>query len=148
MIVDALVILSDRQRTAYELRQAGKTYQAIADEMGVTLEAVRQLVYRAERRIRSHEFYIKKQQRNLMPVEFPITLGELKIIVEALHKLHLSNHGKHRISYKTSWEELRDYEDILTEQLCQKAQSVLKEIEERIRPRCEKVKTEGSKKDD
>lgn len=132
MMVDALDILSDRQRTAYELRQAGKTYQAIADEMGVTFEAVRQLVYRAERRIRSHEFYIKKQQRNLMPVDFPVTLGELRIIVEALERLHISNHGKHRISYKTSWEELKDYEDILTEQLCQKAQLALKEIEGRI----------------
>lgn len=146
-MVDALAILSDRQRIAYELRQAGKTYQKIADEMGVTLEAVRQLVYRAERRIRSHEFYIKKQQRNLMPVEFPITLGELKIIVEALQKLHLSNHGKHRISYKTSWEELRDYEEILTEQLYQKAKASLAEIEERIRPRREKAITEESKTD-
>ena len=132
MMVDAPEILSDRQRIAYELRQAGKTYQAIADEMGVTFEAVRQLVYRAERRIRSHEFYIKKQQRNLMPVDFPVTLGELRIIVEALERLHISNHGKHRISYKTSWEELKDYEDILTEQLCQKAQSALKEIAGRI----------------
>ena len=132
MMVDALEILSDRQCIAYELRQAGKTYQAIADEMGVTFEAVRQLVYRAERRIHSHEFYIKKQQRNLMPVDFPVTLGELRIIVEALERLNISNHGKHRISYKTSWEELKDYEDILTEQLCQKAQSALKEIEGRI----------------
>lgn len=79
--------LTDKQRTAYALREEGLTFQAIADKMGITASAARNHVRNAERRFREHTAYHRIEQRNLEPLPFDLTRGEGKIILSALQLL-------------------------------------------------------------
>lgn len=78
--------LTAKQRKAYELRQRGLTFQKIGEQMGITGNAARENYRGAERRLRDFSRYQSIQERNNESVDFPLTRGELKIIIEGLRK--------------------------------------------------------------
>ncbi|MCD8357417.1 MAG: hypothetical protein LUE11_12725 [Clostridia bacterium] len=86
-----LSILTKQQRTAYTLRTQGLTFQKIADTMGISASMARQHVRNAERRFREYDRFRATQMKNATPVAFPLTRGDLKIILEGLY------HTKHNL---------------------------------------------------
>lgn len=122
-----LSVLSKKQRTAYILREQGLTYREAAKIMGISSNAVRQHIYNAGRRLREYEQFHAVKTNNELPVEFPMTRGELKIIVMGLRYIHqkLSHVAPSRIN--TDWLGLLPYEHQLAEQVLNRAESALYE---------------------
>ena len=77
---DDLSFLSEKQRTAYQLRQAGMYYKKIGETMGISINGARGLVLLAQRKIREHERLQQVMAENSRPVDFALTRGELKIL--------------------------------------------------------------------
>ena len=81
---DKLKYATEREKEAYKLRQEGKTYKTIGEEMGITPSRAQVLVKNAERRIRGYEAYCervrKQRKKDLEIYDLKISYGELKII--------------------------------------------------------------------
>lgn len=84
---EKLSILTKQQRAAYFLRQQKMSYAKIARELKISASAARQLIYSAERRFREYARYTEAEQRNTVPVDFPVTRGELLLILSGLRLL-------------------------------------------------------------
>lgn len=84
---EKLSILTKQQRAAYFLRQQKMSYAKIARELKISASAARQLIYGAERRFREYDRYIEADRRNTVPVDFPVTRGELLLMLSGLRFL-------------------------------------------------------------
>lgn len=87
---DKLKYATEREKEAYKLRQEGKTYKTIGEEMGITPSRAQVLVKNAERRIRGYEAYCervrKQRKKDLEIYDLKISYGELKIIADLLYE--------------------------------------------------------------
>jgi len=112
--------LTDKQRTAYALREEGLTFQAIADKMGITASAARNHVRNAERRFREHTAYHRIEQRNLEPLPLDLTRGEGKIILSALQLLERDMMKSAVFNVKSDWRGRLPYEAMIASDLYRK----------------------------
>ena len=107
---EKMSILTERQREAYLLRIEGMTYARIGRELNISTSAATQLVHHAERRFREYDRYMDARERNTIPVDFPITRGELLLALSGLYLLEseeelecnriTSQDWRARLSYK------------------------------------------------
>lgn len=79
-----LSILTEKQKTAYLLRQEGMTYKAIAEKMGVTSDTASQHVKTAERRFREYERLQAQERWGKEEVSITITRIELEAVMWSL----------------------------------------------------------------
>ena len=98
-----LSVLTVKQRQAYELRQSGLTFREIGERMGITADAARQNFKGAERRLMDYAKYQRVQEQNYKPVDFPLTRGELKIIIEGLRKEASSMISRRQLGSQADW---------------------------------------------
>ena len=113
--------LTEKQRIAYELREQGLTYQAIADKMGVTITSARNHVRNAERRFREYTIYHRIEQRNLEPLPLDLTRGEVKMIIDALQLLERDMMKKAVFNVTTDWRGRLPYDATILTELYRKA---------------------------
>lgn len=118
-----LSFLTDKQRTAYILRQKGKKYREVAADMNITEGTARQHYISAERRIREYERYNDAKNRNKIPLHLDITLGELKLIIIALNKLKFSTERSINHNIKSDWQGKLPYEYTILEDLLKQLQT-------------------------
>ena len=118
-----LACLTDRQQIVYQLREIQKMKIAdIAEEMGVSYNAVRQHISNYKRRLREYDDYQSRQVRNEETVDLPITRGEAIVLIDAISEYrqiieNAVNHG-----YKTDWIGRLPYEYRIAGELSEKAQ--------------------------
>ncbi len=117
--------LTERQNKFLHLRQSGMTYKAIAEAHGITYSAVSQTVKHAERRIREWERYNAKKERNNQSADFPITLGELKLIRDSLYLLERNMLRNARI-HKDDWKGTLAYEYDIVSNLRERTETYLR----------------------
>lgn len=98
-----LSILTERQKTAWELREQGLTYAAIAKEMGITSSAVRTHIVNAERRFREYEYFNDAKEKNAELLNLDLTRGEVKLLVDALLKFEKELLAEAHLNVKTDW---------------------------------------------
>ena len=124
-IIRDVSCLTNRQREAYKLRAQGLTYQAIGEQLGITMNAARQLCIHAERRFCEYTRYQKIAERNLESVTMDFTRGELKIIMEALTHMEraMSSHAIFKVN--SMWEERLPYEARIIVDVYRKAAKVI-----------------------
>lgn len=79
-----LGILTVKQRTAWVLRESGLPIKKIAEEMGVTTNAVREHLHKAERRFREYDKYLDAKERNNEILHMELTRGEGKLIISSI----------------------------------------------------------------
>lgn len=79
-----LAILTRCQRDVWELYDQGLTRKKIAEKLGITYGAVRQHLRLAERRFDEYDRLCALEEKNQQPVSFPLTRGEVKLIIDAL----------------------------------------------------------------
>ena len=82
-------ILTERQRQAYLLRQQGMTYRKIGEEMGISDGAASRLVRDAQRRLQNHEQFCRWQEKQNQPVDFPLTRGELALLLTGAREMRI-----------------------------------------------------------
>lgn len=114
-------ILTDRQRTAYLLRLQKMTYKKIGERMGITPNAVSELIHHAERRFREYDRYNDARQRNNVIVDFPMTRGELLFTLSALRLLEAELEKGIQYRPSSDWAGRLPYEH-----------SVVRSLEERL----------------
>lgn len=119
-IIKDLSCLTEKQRTAYELREQGLTFKAIGEEMGITQTAARNHVHNAERRFREYTAYHRIEQRNLEPLPFDLTRGEGKIILSALQLLERDMMKSAVFNVKSDWRGRLPYEAMIASDLYRK----------------------------
>lgn len=94
---DKLKYATEREKEAYKLRQEGKTYKAIGEEMGISKSGAEHFVKNAERRIRSYDRHCETRKQEMekfaQPIEFPLTYGDGELISNALYE-SLRNYEK------------------------------------------------------
>ena len=121
-----LDILTERQRMAYSLRLEEKTYGQIAEEMGITANAVPQLIHYSLRRFREYERYSNAKMRNNEPVDFPITRGELVLTRRGLELLVLEFEKEAPSVWRgVDWLGRMPYEYERTKELIARVRSIL-----------------------
>lgn len=85
---DEFLFLTEKQKTAYTLRQTGLSYKAIGQAMNhITPSAARELVLNAQRGIRSYERHLKALEKNQDLLNFTLSRGEMKMVVCGLRML-------------------------------------------------------------
>lgn len=84
MSTQDLSMLTERQQTAYMLKESGMKVKQIAEEMGITDNAVRRHLKQGERRFRQDEAVKKMREENAVPVDFPLTRADLLVILSGL----------------------------------------------------------------
>lgn len=82
-----LSILTPLQRQAYVQRTQGNTYKEIGERMGLSANAVSRLVHQALRRFREYEAYCRWKEQTASSVDFPVTGGEMELLVDGLREL-------------------------------------------------------------
>lgn len=121
-----LSILTERQKTAFLLRQQGLTYEKIGRQMGISPAAAGRNVKLAERRFREYQRYHDGRLRNTVPVEFPLTRGELRRILEGLEILDADLANKAGAwNIRVDWMGRLPYEAQLVGDLMERAQMAL-----------------------
>lgn len=121
-----LSCLTQRQREAYDLRQKGLTFKKIAEKMGITESGAHSLIISANRRLKKRDAYHQDLLKNNQPVAFPLTRGELKIIVEGLQGLAFELSKKHKCrNVKTHMEDNLPYEAQIVESLIERADQAI-----------------------
>lgn len=121
-----LSILTDEQRTAYQLRQQGLSFKEIGARMNTSASLATRRVRGAERRFREFEWYHDKQRRNDQPVDFPLTRGELEAIVSGLTLLERDMIQKiGGIGVRKDWRGHLSYEAQVVDNLLRRAQLLL-----------------------
>lgn len=76
--------LTERQRAAWLLHEEGLSRKQIAERLGITYNAVVDLLKLSVKHFHEYEAYCAIEKRNLEPVNFPLTRGDVKVIMEAL----------------------------------------------------------------
>lgn len=79
-----LSILTEKQKTAYLLRQEGLTYKAVAEKMGISSSAASQHIKTAERRFREYEHLQAREKWKKEEVSIEITRIELEAVIWCL----------------------------------------------------------------
>lgn len=124
-IIKDLSCLTEKQRTAYELREQGLTFKAIGEEMGITQTAARNHVHNADRRFREYTAYHRIEQRNLEPLPIDLTRGEVKIILSALQLLERDMMKNAVYNVKSDWRGRLPYEALVASGLYRKVNVAL-----------------------
>lgn len=127
-----LSFLTEKQRTVYLLKQEGKTYKAIAKELNISYNGVRNHYLLAERRIRAHNEYINAiQSRSKKYIDVNMNIVELRLIIHALMDRNMSMLDKIHYSVKSSWFEKLPYEYTVIENLLERLNKIYtKKIDE------------------
>ncbi len=94
--IEDLSFLTERQQQVVALRRKGLSYAKIGEQLGFCSNAARTHYANAERRAREYKRYNAIQERNKELADFPITRGELKLILDALSLLEIKLEGGHR----------------------------------------------------
>lgn len=107
-----------------ELRRKGLSFAKIAEQLGFSGNAARTHYANAERRGRGYKRYHNIQERNKENANFPITRGELKLMLEALSLLEIKLEGNHRF-VDSDWKGRLPYEYDIVKELQQRAHDCL-----------------------
>ena len=83
-------MLTDEQRRAYEMRAQKIAFLKIGEEMGISARSASALVREAEQRIREYEMFCRWKEKNAAPVDFPLTRGELELVLFGLQGVKMS----------------------------------------------------------
>ena len=120
-----LAIFTPRQREAVLLKDRGLTIKKIAEEMGVSYSAARQLLHSAERRLREYERFQKVEEEDKVISAVPISRGECKVMLDALEALEREYEGNvaHRAS--SDWIGRLPYESKVVANLYERLQLVV-----------------------
>lgn len=118
-------ILSEKQKAAYTMKQAGMSNKEIAAKMGVSPSTVGALLRRAERKFRDYDKYHELESKNHQVAPIDITLGELKIIRAALSDYSSKMASKAPFNIKTDWYGCLPYEADILRLLLEKVDQVL-----------------------
>lgn len=100
---EKMSVLTKRQQEAYLLRIEGMTYARIGRELNISTSAATQLIHHAERRFREYDRYIDARERNTVPVDFPITRGELLLVLDGLELLQKEVEKGHYYTTNPDW---------------------------------------------
>lgn len=119
-----LSVLTEKQRQAFLMKQKGLTFAQMGKEMGTTAHSARQLFMNAERRLKAHEEYVDQLAKDSEKIELPITIGELKIIIEALEMLHFQRRPWAKDNSK-DWIARKQHQFLLLDGLLQRFQNML-----------------------
>lgn len=76
--------LTKRQRAAWLLHEEGLSRKQIAERLGISYNAVVELLRLAVHQFKQYESYCAIEKRNLEMADFPLTIGEVKVIMDAL----------------------------------------------------------------
>ena len=102
------------------------TFKKIAEKMGITESGAHSLIISANRRLKKRDAYHQDLLKNNQPVAFPLTRGELKIIVEGLQGLAFELSKKHKCrNVKTHMEDNLPYEAQIVESLIERADQAI-----------------------
>lgn len=82
-----LQILTEQQREVYLLRQDGMTCKEIAEKINAPASRVTSCLKHAKRKIAEYESYHATGTSNDAPLDFPMTAGELRLVLEGLDLL-------------------------------------------------------------
>ena len=118
-------MLSDRQRQAYELREQRLTYQKIGEQMGISAGSASQAVHLAQHRLREYEAFCRWKEENSVSVNFPLTRGELTLLLDGARnlRLHMLRHAARWA--RTDWVGRLPYEFDLLEEVIGRASAAL-----------------------
>ena len=79
-----LSMLTPLQQQVYLLKEEQKkSLQAVAQELGLSMDVARRVYQRARRRLWEWESHCQDDQNNI-PMECPLTRGELELLISAL----------------------------------------------------------------
>lgn len=98
-----LSILTERQQTAYMLKESGMKVKQIAEEMGITENAVRRHLQQVERRFQQFDAAQKMREENNVPVEFPLTRADLLVILSGLQSYTAEMMNRITKNSKSDW---------------------------------------------
>ncbi len=125
MDVKKMETLTPKQREAVELREQGMTLKQVAEQMGVSYNAAREHLHRAERRFREYDQYMAAEQRNQEPVELTLSRGEVKLVLDALRVLENKYEKEVVRSIKTDWRAKLPYESKVIADLYDRLQIIV-----------------------
>ena len=100
---EKMSVLTKRQQEAYLLRLEGMTYARIGRELNISTSAATQLIHHAERRFREYDRYMDARERNMIPVDFSITRGELLLALSGLRLLEREIEREHNRITSQDW---------------------------------------------
>lgn len=98
-----LSMLTERQQTAYMLKESGMKVKQIAEEMGITENAVRRHLQQVERRFQQFDAAQKMREENNVPVEFPLTRADLLVILSGLQSYTAEMMNRITKNSKSDW---------------------------------------------
>ena len=134
-----LSMLTDEQRRAYEMRAQKMTFLKIGEEMGISARSASALVREAEQRIREYEMFCRWKEKNAAPVDFPLTRGELELVLFGLQGVKMSMLRDADRWDRGSWEGRLSYRYGMVQELIRRADAALEpgqaEQEEAFRTR-------------
>lgn len=84
---EKLFLLTEQQAQVFLLHQQGLTYEKIAGQLEIPINAVYRHIKAVYRKFREYDNYHDPNKRNDTPVDFPLTRGELKLVFSALRLL-------------------------------------------------------------
>lgn len=79
-----LSFLTERQRTAYILKEQGLSNKQIGESMNTSVSAVAHLLQAAKSKIEKYEIHCRLKEKSAQPIDFPLTRGELDMMISAL----------------------------------------------------------------
>lgn len=114
--------LSEKQKRVWSLHEQGLTNKAIAEQLGITYNAVRETLKRAERRFRDYERHRAEEERDKSTIFLPLTRGEGKLVIKALNLLskELERNVVHNVT--SDWYGRLPLESLLVADLLKRAE--------------------------
>lgn len=129
-----LSILTERQATAYRLKEGGMTTKQIAAEMGITANMVRAHLKNAEKRFRQHETAERIKEQNDVPVDFALTRADLLVIMSSLQCYTLDMLARINKNIKSDWVGKLPPEYLLAEDLIERIKIALRNTKSLTNP--------------
>lgn len=118
---DFFRFFTERQKEVYRLREQKMTFLQIGNVLGISQNAARQHYQNALRRIREYEAYNRMIEHNNQLIDFPLTLGELKLIYMGLSELTKVKPYKVTANVRSNIEEQKSYERLIIDNLMDRA---------------------------
>lgn len=115
-------ILSEKQKKVWSLHEQGLSNKAIAEQLGVSYNAVRETLKRIERRFREYDQYHEMDERDKVTIFLPLTRGEGKVIIEALQLLSQELESKVVHNVKSDWYGRLPYKSLVAADLLERAE--------------------------
>lgn len=115
-------ILSEKQKRVWALHEQGLSNKAIAEQLGVSYNAVRETLKRVERRFQEYDQYHEMDERDKVTIFLPLTRGEGKVIIEALHLLSQELESKVVHNIKSDWYGRLPYKSLVVADLLERAE--------------------------